>query len=251
MKWIDSLNSSLEGGAEWTGKNFKSVATVLAVLIVFGAVWTAINYSQENKAAKAMTAYAPIEKDFLNWKNPEQPNPKDKDKKPAPTVDTQALYTRMIDLIKKEGDTPASQLAALMATEVAEKLGQAQQDELLDLMKKTFKNGAQLLDGLVMIKKGDLLANEDKCDQALALWKDVLSNKRMGYLHDTARLKSGLCLEKMSNFKEAEANYDQVIKGSETKTEQKTAQMSRQNQWAVKEAQKLKRALKWSQKPST
>jgi hypothetical protein len=253
MKWLDSLNDSLLSGAEWTGKNFKAVASVLTVLIVIGAVWATINYTHEKKANKALTAYAPIEKDFMSWKTPEKPNPKadEAEKKAAPPapVDPQALFTRMTDFIKTEGDVPASELMSLMASEVAEKLGPEQQTELLDLMKKTFKNGAGVLDGLALLKKGDLLANADKCDQALNAWKEILSNKRLTYLHNTARLKSGLCLEKMSKFNEAEANYDQVIKSSEAKTDaQKTAQLGNQNQWAVKEAQKLKRALKWSQK---
>ena len=251
MKWIDSVNDSLLGTTEWTAKNFKAVATVLALLLVVGAVWASISYSNDSKASKALLAYAPIERDFTAWKTPAAAKPGEKaaEKKPEVKVDPAQLYTRMTDYIKANGDVPANELMALMAAEVAAVLGPEKEAELLELTKKTFKNGSQLMDGLMLMKNGDLFANQDKCDQALDQWKKVTGNNRLTYLHDLARLKSGLCLEKMSKFKDAEMNYDQVIKGSEKKTDaQKTAQMTRQSQWAVKEAQKLKRALKWSQK---
>lgn len=257
IKWIDTINEALMNMAEWTGKNFKGVASVLAILIVVGAVWAGISHSRDSKSKTALAAYAPIEKDFTAWKTPETPQPADaKDKKPeavAAQVDPAALFTRMIDYIKSQGDVPASQLMSLMASEVAAVLGPAQEAELLENTKKTFKNGSHLMDGLIQIKEGDLFANQDKCDQALTRWKEVLNNKRLSYLHDMARLKSGLCLEKMAQFKEAESQYDQIINGAKKPTDaEKTAQAMRQSQWTVKEAQKLKRALKWSQKqPST
>ncbi len=255
VKWIDTVNDSLLNFAEWTGKNFKAVALVLALLIVVGGVWAGISYTHESKSKTALAAFAPIEKDFSTWKTPETPADA-KDKKPvavAAQVDPSALFTRMIDYIKAQGDVPAGQLMSLMASEVAAVLGAPQEAELLEVTKKTFKNGSHLMDGLVQIKEGDLFANQDKCDQALARWKEVVSNKRLSYLHDMARLKSGLCLEKMAQFSEAEAQYDQIINGAKNpKESEKTAQAMRQSQWTVKEAQKLKRALKWSQKqPST
>lgn len=257
VKWIDTVNDSLLNFAEWAGKNFKAVASVLAFLIVVGGVWAGISYTHESKSKTALAAFAPIEKDFSAWKTPEAPKSADaKDKKAeavAAKVDPSALFARMMDYIKTQGDVPAGQLMSLMASEVAAVLGTSQEAELLEVTKKTFKNGSHLMDGLVQMKEGDLFANQDKCDQAISRWKDVLSNKRLSYLHDMARLKSGLCLEKMAQYSEAEAQYDQIINGAKNpKESEKTAQAMRQSQWTVKEAQKLKRALKWSQKqPST
>lgn len=252
VKWIDSLNESLLKTAEWTGKNFKPVASVLAVILVIGAVWVGIQHKKQSRAAQALISYAPIEKDFTTWKTPAaatKPSQKPDEKKPETKIDPAQLFSRMMDYIKSHSDVPANELMALMASEVAAQLGPAQEAELLEVTKKTFKNGAQLMDGLLLIKNGDLFANQDKCEQALDQWKSLLANKRLSYLHDVARIKSGLCLEKMAQFKEAEMHYDQVIKGIETKTDaQNKTQMMRQNQWAVKEAQKLKRALKWTQK---
>ena len=256
VKWIDSLNESLIKATDWSAKNFKGLALGLALLLVIGAVWAGISYNNEGKANKALAAFAPIERDFSSWKTPAQKKPetakneKQPESKPEAKVDPAALFARMMGYIKSQGDVPANELMALMASEVAAHLGPQQEAELLEVSLKTFKSGAQLTDGLILMKNGDLFVNQDKCDQALDQWKNVLSNKRLGYLHDMARLKSGICLEKMAQFQEAEKHYDQIIKGStDKKTDvSKTAEMTRQNHWAVKEAQKLKRALKWSQK---
>src|SRR5690349_4200903 len=142
IKWIDSLNESLLSSAEWTGKNFKSVAVVLTLLLVVGAVWAGISYSQESKAGKALAAYAPIEKDFTTWKTPApKPDEKDKakpeEKKPEARVDPAQLFSRMMEFIKTQGDVPASELMALMASEVAAQLGPQSEADLLELSKKT------------------------------------------------------------------------------------------------------------------
>ncbi len=258
VKWIDSLNESLIKATDWTAKNFKAIAIVLTLLIVSGAVWAAISYKKESKNMEALVAFAPIERDFSTWKTPEQKKPEAKPdakdakadaKTPEPVkVDPAQLFARMMEYIKKQGNVPANELMALMASEVAATLGPQQEAELLEASMKTFNSGAQLTDGLILMKNGDLLANQDKCDQALEQWKKVISINRLGYLHDLVRLKSGLCLEKMAKFEDAEKQYDEVIKGSVKKTDAKaTAEMAKQNHWAVKEAQKLKRALKWSQ----
>ncbi len=260
VQWIDSLNESLLKAAEWSGKNLKAIASILALVIVIGAAWAGLNHKQESKASKALVTYAPIERDFNSWKNPEVTKTDDKSQnqkketKPEVKVDPVALFARMIDYIKNQGDVPASELMVLMASEVTAKLGPQQESELLELAQKTFKPGSRLMDGLLLIKKGDLLANQDQCDQALIQWKNVLSDQKMNYLHDLARLKSGLCFEKLAQFKEAEIQYDQVITGSLAKNEaqKKEIQNARRTDWAIKEAQKLKRALKWSQQqPST
>ncbi len=262
VKWIDSVNESLLKATDWTAKNFKAIAVVLTLLIVSGAVWAAITYKKESKNIAALTAFAPIERDFSSWKTPEQKTPEakpdTKDAKDAKAdaktpevvkVDPAQLFGRMMDSIKTQGNVPANELMALMASEVAATLGPQQEAELLEVSMKTFNSGAQLTDGLILMKNGDLLANQDKCDKALDQWKKVISNNRLGYLHDLVRLKSGLCFEKMAKFEDAEKYYDEIIKGSMKKNDaQKTAEMAKQNQWAVKEAQKLKRALKWSQK---
>ncbi len=256
VKWIDSVNESLLKATDWTAKNFKAIAVALTLLIVSGAVWAAITYKKESKNTAAMAAFAPIERDFSSWKTPElkKPEAKPDAKVDAKTpeivkVDPAQLFGRMMEFIKSQGNVPANELMALMASEVAATLGPQQEAELLEVSMKTFKSGAQLTDGLILMKNGDLLANQDKCDQALDQWKKVISNNRLGYLHDLVRLKSGLCLEKLAKFEDAEKYYDEIIKGSVKKNDaQKTAEVAQQNQWAVKEAQKLKRALKWSQK---
>lgn len=257
VKWIDSLNDALLRATDWAGKNLTALVLGFTFVLVIGAVWAGISYNRDSRSTKALTAYAPIERDFNTWKTPEPPaaDPQKKEVKPAPVekIDPATLFARMKEYIEANGNVPANELMVLMASEVAAVLGPAQEAELLSLAQKKFKGGSDLMNGLVLIKNGDLLVNQDQCAKALEQWKTVISNKKFSFLHDMAKLKSALCLEKMAQYQEAEGYYDQIIKGPVEKPgAQKTAEATRQNQWAVKEAQKLKRALKWSQKqPST
>lgn len=257
ISWIDQVNQGLLSGAEWVGKNFKSVAVACAAVLVMGAVWAGLHHSSEKKSSSAMVAYAAIEKDFSAWKTPTPPaGEKKPETKPETQVNPQELFTRMIEFVKSQGDVPASQLMILMASEVAQTLGGVEKEkELLDLTNQTFKPGSHLLDGLLVLKKGDLLANQGQCQEAIQVWKEVVGRKDLDYLHDASRLKMGLCFEKLSQSDEAEKVYNEVIastsKKKDSKSAEKTPETQRQNQWAVREAQKLKRALKWSQQPKS
>jgi hypothetical protein len=251
ISWIDRANEGLLKAAEWVGKNFKSVAVACTTLLVLGAVWAGIQHSSHKKSSSAMAAYAPIERDFASWKTPTPPaGDKKEEKKPEVTVNPQELFTRMVEFVKAQGDVPASQLMILMASEVAKDLGVEKEKELLDLATKTFKQGSHLMDGLLALKKGDLLANQGLCQEALESWKQIVGRKDLGYLHDASRLKMGLCYEKLSQLDEAEKVYNEIITAAEKSTDKKP-ETQRQNQWAVREAQKLKRALKWSQQPKS
>jgi hypothetical protein len=255
ISWIDRLNDQLLKTAEWTGKNFKSVGMTVTAIFVLGAFWVGAHHLGERKAASALAEYAPIERDFNTWKTPEKSTPVDSQKKPeekVPPVDPKALFSRMIEFVKAKGDVPASHLMVLMASEVVEKLGATEQSELLSVAEKSFESGSGLLAALLALKKGDLEANAGQCEKALQTWGTLLSQKKAEYLHSAARLKMGLCFEKLSQFVEAEKFYDQVIQSQEKNSASKGGQeqeFTSSQQWAIREAQKLKRALKWSQQP--
>lgn len=234
---IDRINSALESAAEWAGKNLNLVLGIFVAFIVLGAVATGIHYKNQSEETKALGAYAQLEKEYSDWKAGQAPN-QNPETPPPPKVDTEALFAKIVGFINVHGDTKASRLAVLMASELAQTLNK--ESEMLSLVNdKLESSGKSLLDGLTLMKKGDWLADNDKCDEALGTWKVVISQKKAWpYLQDFAHLKSGLCSEKLSQFAEAENHYDQVISAQETQKER----------WAYKQAQKLKRSLRWSQK---
>ncbi len=127
-------------------------------------------------------------------------------------------------------------MAALMLSDLASSL--SKDTELLELFETTFKKtDEQLLTGLSNLKKGDLQANQDKCDLALKTWEPLLKTKKLQFLSEMAHLKSGLCAEKLNQKEKALSHYDSVINLKDEKTDR----------WAYREAQKYKRALTWSQ----
>lgn len=235
--FVDKLNSGLEKATEWAGKNSKLVLGLFIAILVIGGVATAVSYKNSKDQGAAFAKLAPLEKEFSNWKLGQNPDPTQKPATPPPKVNPEELYNKLVQFVDQNGDTKASQMAVLMATELAYTLNkEAQVLELVD--KKVKINGKSVLSGLTLMKKGDWLANADKCDEAIKTWQEVISKKDWSYLHDFAHLKSGLCFEQLAKTSDAEAQYDRVINMKDGKADR----------WAYKEAQKFKRALKWSQK---
>lgn len=235
QNFFDKVNSALESIAEWAGKNTNLVLGAFVGLLLLGGIATAFNYKKKSNESAALADYAKLERDYTNWKMAQNPNPADK---PAntPKVDPQDLFNKLVQFVENKGDTSASQMAILMASELAKDLNK--EADVLSLVDKKLKlSGKSVLSALTLMKKGDFLANSDKCEDAVKVWKEVTDKKAWSYLHDFARLKSGLCFEQLSKFQDAEAQYDQIINAKDAK----------QDRWAYKEAQKFKRSLKWSQ----
>jgi len=234
--FLDSFHSRLEAAAHWVGKNLNFVLGLLVVLLVAGSLVAGLNYRKQRQEGAALADYSQIERDYSNWRLSQNPNPADKTP-PPPKVNPEELLTRVIKFIEAKGETAASQMAVLMASDLAQSLNK--ESEVLAAIEKNMKvTGKSVLGGLTLLKKGDWLANADKCEEAIQVWRQVMNEKAWTYLHDFARLKSGLCFEQLARYTEAEAQYDQVL----------NAKDARQDRWIYKEAQKFKRSLKWSQK---
>lgn len=235
--FIDKINSGLEKAADWAHKNSKIVLGLFIALIVVGGVAATLSYKNKQEQGKSFAKLAPLEKEFTNWKAGQNPDPAQKPATPPAKVNADELFGKLVQFIEQNGDNKASQMAALMATELAYTLNKEAQ--VLELVDKKMKiGGKSVIAGLTLMKKGDWLANADKCEDAVKTWQEVLSKKDWSYLHDFAHLKSGLCFEQLAKHSDAEVQYDRVINMKDAKTDR----------WAYKEAQKFKRALKWSQK---
>lgn len=53
-----------------------------------------------------------------------------------------------------------------------------------------------------------------QCDEALPLWKNLIDNKRAGYIHQEAHIQSALCYEQQKNYTEAKNHYNLIAKKS-------------------------------------
>lgn len=235
MNWIENLNSALEKLASLAGQHAKIVVSVFIGLILVGAAMAGLGHQKNSKETQAFVEFSTLEKDFNNWKLAMSPQPPGQTADKTPKVDPQDLFTKLTKFIDAKGDLKASQMAALMAADLGNTLNK--DSEVLDLIQKKLKNsGSSLLNGLALLKQGDLLVNSDKCDQAITVWTKLSKGQTWSYLQDFAHLKMGLCYEKLAQNDQAQVQYEMILKAKDSKTDR----------WAYKEAQKYKRALTWS-----
>lgn len=231
---FDKLNAGLEKFASFCASNAKIVVGLFMSLLLVGSAIAGIGYKKKSAETAAFAELSTLERDFNNWKMSLSPNPEAKEKPAA--VDTTQLSAKLTDFVKSKSDLKASHLASLMLVELGTALGQ-EAEVLKTLDSVPSKSNGQLLEGLATLKKGDLFANQNQCDQALKTWAQVVGQKKLPFLKDMAHLKSGLCEEKLSQKDKALMHYESVI----------TAKDLKADRWAYKEAQKYKRALTWTQ----
>lgn len=232
-QFFDSMQVGLEKVAEFIGQNVKVFIGVFAALIIIGTALTGFSYNKKSQEVAGFSDLSPLESEYNKWKMGQTPNPESTEK--PPVVDTEKLFSDLSKLIESKPHLKASQLASLMLADLGFSLGK--EKEVLDAMKNLKSSSGDLLSAVATLKKGDLLANQNQCDQALTTWTDLLKSKNYPFLKDLVHLKSGLCEEKLLQKDKALGHYNSVIGMKDLKADR----------WAYKEAQKYKRALTWSQ----
>ena len=231
---FDKINAGLEKFVSLCAANAKIVVGLFISLLLVGSAIAGMGYKKKSAETAAFSELSVLEREFNNWKLSLSPNPESKEKPAA--VDTAKLQTQLTDFIKNKPELKASHLASLMLVELGTSLGQ--EAEILKVLETLpLKSNGQLLEGLATLKKGDLFANQNQCDQALKAWSQIVGQKKLPFLKDMAHLKSGLCEEKLAQKDKALMHYESVISAKDLKTDR----------WAYKEAQKYKRALTWTQ----
>lgn len=231
---FDSLQVGLEKIVEFAEKNLKVVLGVIVALLVLGTIIAGLSYNNKSQELAGFADLSTLDRDYNNWKMGQTPDPASQEK--PPVVNTEKLFSDLAQLIKSKPDLKASQMAALMLADLGNTLGK--EKEVLDVMQSLKTSSSKdLLSNIATLKKGDLLANQGQCEQALSTWSGLLKSKDNLFLKDLVHLKSGLCEEKLFQKDKALGHYNSIIGMKDLKADR----------WAYKEAQKYKRALTWSQ----
>lgn len=61
-----------------------------------------------------------------------------------------------------------------------------------------------LVNTLVQQQIGQLLADKDKCTEAIAVWQEILNRKEAAFIHSELKLQQALCYTKVNDVKKAE-----------------------------------------------
>ena len=197
-------------------KQWKLIVGVCLVIFVVGAaavIRSTVSLSHEKKLQEN---FYMIEKKYTEYKtkknkpaeseatkSAKKTDPKDVEITPAALAE---LKTQVqADLEKFISDNPgakATQMAAIYDAEILKE--DKKSDQALVVLQKVQNSDHGLVNTLVQQQIGQMLANLDKCQEAISSWQKILDRKEAEFLHNDVRIQQALCYQKLNDTKKAE-----------------------------------------------
>lgn len=219
VKGPDAVTKELQKGFIWTTQHSQIVLSIVGVFLVIGLSWAGYSAYSEKTQNTAMEKFYPIEKAYLDKKA-------EREASKAPATDMQTDYGNVVtDLeafVKAEPKTTAAQLAAIYVSDIYEQYNKF--DEGLSVLNQVQAGNKGLVQGLVTLRKGTLLANQNKCSDAITHWHSLVKESKVDYLSSTAALRMALCHEQMNDMTKAKESYQLAIEKGKESAVAKTAE---------------------------
>jgi len=253
VKAPDQVLKTLNQGFQWSQTHAQILVVAVIVFVVLGIGSSLYNTLAEKKEVKAQEAYFPLEKSYLDKKRDfeeaERPLPPMANKTPAAPSKVKASGDLEKDygpevaglqkVMESYPSSKAAQMAALNLSELY--LNYKKPAEASQALQKVEKQsgGSDLVSVVVLTQYGNVLADQGDCKGALEKWQKVLNHSEASFLHDTLRLKSAFCYEKLNEMAKAEELYKKVSQNSQDPKNPQAGEMG-----LGKEAEKYLRLLK-------
>ncbi len=218
---------------------WKPVAGLFIAVVIFGGVTALVYNRSKAKEEKVQESYYVIEKKLLELKQ-RASAPADAAKKVEP-VDYSEVKKDLEAFANENVGTIAAQMAALHLAElqVTDKNSAA----ALTLLQKVETKDKGLVNTLVEQQIAQLLAGQDKCQEAIAVLQKIIDRKEAAFVHNDAKLQQALCHVKLGNTKQAE----EIL----TNLSSQSSQAEYGNSPATKEAEKFLRLLQFKKTSGT
>lgn len=223
-------------------KQWKLVVGLFGVLTLAGALVTFLSYRSIQKEQLAQESYFAVEKKLLDLKNKKESQPTDPKKEAKKEV---IDYSQVkIELEKVMSDFPgtvASQMAALHFANLL--IEEKNIDVALAALQKAENNSKGLVNTLVQQQIGQLLADKDKCSEAIAVWQKIINRKEAEFIHNETKIQQALCYTKTNDLKKAEEILTNLANQSANSDMSKSA--------SSKEAEKYLRLIQFKKASGT
>lgn len=181
--------------------NWKILVGVFAALVIGGAAVAFTGHFSAEKEKKAQESYFNVEKKLFELKAKQAAPPAGDTKKAEPVDFTNVKR----DLEKVIADYPRSVAAQMAALHLAGLLSEEKKfDDALSTLQKVESKEKGLVNTLVQQQIGQLLADKDKCTEAIGVWQKILDRKEAAFIHPELKLQQALCYSKTNDLKKAE-----------------------------------------------
>lgn len=218
---------------------WKPVAGLFIAIVVVGGIVSIASSRSKAKEEKVQESYYVIEKKLIDLKQ-KATAPADATKKADP-VDYTEVKKELETFANENVGTIAAQMAALHLAEL--QVADKNQAAALALLQKVETQDKGLVNTLVEQQIAQLLAGQDKCQDAIAVLQKIIDRKEAAFVHNEAKLQQALCHVKLGNTKQAE----EIL----TNLSSQSSQAEYGNSPATKEAEKYLRLLQFKKTSGT
>lgn len=227
VKNPDQVLKTLNQGFQWSQNHSRAVIAVLIAFIVIGIGWSIMDNMSEKKETQAQEAYFKFEKNYLDKKRDFEEAERSAIRPPAAKEAPKAKASGDMEkdygpemagfkqVIEAHPASKAAQMAALNMSEIY--MNYKKIDEAAQALEKMAaqSNGKNLISAIILTQYGNILSDKADCKGAVEQWQKVLNHSQVGFLHDTLRLKSAFCYEKMNDLAKAEELYKKISQNSQ------------------------------------
>ncbi len=224
-------------------KQWKLIVGVLGVIVVAGAIATLLTVRVSQKEHSAQERYFAAEKKMNDLKNKKSdPLAADKKEKAKPEViDYSGVKKDLEKIIVDFPGSIASQMAALHISNIL--VDEKNTDSALATLQKVTNTDRGLVNTLVQQQIGQLLADKDKCSEAIAIWQKIIERKEASFIHNETKIQQALCYTKLKDFKRAE----EIL----TNLANQSVNVDMSNTASTKEAEKYLRLIQFKKASGT
>jgi hypothetical protein len=180
-------------------KNWKLVAGIFVVFVVGGVAFGLLTAQSSKKEHQAQASYFKAEKKYLEIKGKAATPAADAVNKPADYKSVKADFEAVISTYP---GSKAAQMSAVYLSDIL--ITENNKDQALVTLQKAENSDSGLINTLVQQQIGSLLADQNKCAEALTVWQKIVDRKQVQFLHNATRLQQALCYQKMNDSKKAE-----------------------------------------------
>lgn len=184
-------------------KYWKLIAGAFVALVIVGITAGVLSIQGAKKEQQAQASYFLAEKKYFELKTKAATPPAEAATK---KIEAPADYSGVQqDFEKVIADFPKSKAAQMSAVYLSDiYMTEKKKDLALSTLQKVENKENGLINTLVQQQIGILLADQDKCTEALAVWQKIIDRKQAQFLHSNARLQQAFCYQKMNDSKKAE-----------------------------------------------
>lgn len=193
-------------------KQWKLILGICIVIFIIGgveAIRSAMNLSKEKKTQENFFVIEKKYNDYKNKKNKDlNPTAKKLEKKEAPinpaelAQEQTAVKKDLEKFIAENSGSKAAQMAAIYYAEILKE--EKHNDLALAALQKVQTNDRGLVNTLVQQQIGQMLADSNKCQEAIDSWQKIIERKEAEFLHNDIKIQQALCYQKMNDLKKAE-----------------------------------------------